>query len=59
MPFDVFRRRLQLFQTHPEQFCLDPQVLEYTKRTPSRIEFFKMMWKREGIKSFSEDGVWL
>lgn len=52
MPFDVFRRRLQLFQTHPEQFCLDPQVLEYTKRTPSRIEFFKMMWKREGIKAF-------
>ena len=52
MPFDVFRRRLQLFQTHPEQFCLDPQVLEYTKRSSNRIELFKMMWKREGIKSF-------
>ena len=52
MPFDVFRRRLQLFQTHPEQFCLDPKVLGYTKRSSSRIDLLKTMWKREGMKSF-------
>ena len=52
MPFDVFRRRLQLFQTQPERFCLDPQVLGYTRRSLNRIDLLKMMWRREGIKSF-------
>lgn len=52
MPVDVFRRRLQLFQTHPEQFCLDPNSLQYTKRSPNRIDLLKIMWQREGIKSF-------
>lgn len=52
MPVDVFRRRLQLFRTHPEQFCLDPNSLKYTKISLTRIDVLKMMWKQEGLKSF-------
>ena len=50
MPADVFRRRLQLFQTHPEQFCL--QQLAYTRRSSDRIDLLKKMWQNEGPKAF-------
>ncbi len=52
MPSDVFRRRLQLFHTQPEQFCLERSQLAYTQRSPNRIDLLKKMWLNEGAKSF-------
>lgn len=52
MPSDVFRRRLQLFQTEPEQFCLKSSQLFYTQRSPNRIDLLRKMWKNEGPRSF-------
>ena len=52
MPSDVFRRRLQLFQTRPDQFCLQSSQLIYTQRSPNRVDLLKKMWKNEGPKAF-------
>lgn len=52
MPSDVFRRRLQLFKTHPDQFCLKSSQMAYTQRSTDRIDLFKKMWRNEGPKSF-------
>lgn len=49
MPFDVLRRRLQLFKTNPDQFCIDCNLYSTSK---NRIELIKLMWKREGLKVF-------
>jgi hypothetical protein len=50
MPSDVFRRRLQLFQTQPDQFCL--KHMAYTQRSSNRIDLLKKMWQNEGPKAF-------
>lgn len=50
MPSDVFRRRLQLFQTRPDRFCL--KQLDYTQRSLDRIDLLKKMWRNEGPKAF-------
>ena len=53
MPADVFRRRLQLFQTNPEQFgMISADRLEYTHRFTSKCDVLKSMWQREGLKAF-------
>lgn len=53
MPTDVFRRRLQLFKTHPDQFKMIPEYqIEYTHKSKNRLDLFKLMWKREGLKAF-------
>lgn len=52
MPADVIRRRLQLFQTRPEQFTLPATQLAYTQRSSSRLELLKEMWRVEGFRAF-------
>ncbi len=53
MPADVFRRRLQLFKTHPDQFKMIPESrLEYTYKSRNRLDLLEMMWKREGLRAF-------
>jgi len=53
MPTDVFRRRLQLFQTNPDQFSLSKDALKYTQRSKTKIDLFLMMWRKEGgLKAF-------
>lgn len=49
MPIDVLRRRLQLFKSNPDQFCIDGNLYSASK---SRIDLLKLMWKKEGLKVF-------